>query len=125
MSSSNLVLLQSYDKNHDILQICPISNKKFKCPMVTSCGHTFDKESIINLLNSICPLCKAPFNKKECVPNWILINYLDLNIKFNDTLMIMVPYTAKEAKQEVEKTEINYKLLIDIEKKNKKRGYFR
>lgn len=113
-TSSIKQLLQTHDEEF----ICPISKKKFDYPLVISCGHTFDKKSIQNLINSICPLCKSSFNKSESVPNWILIDYLNLNIKLDSKNII--PYTAFEAKDESEKIEINNKLLFDIERKIKK-----
>lgn len=109
-------------ENNDL--ICPISHDKFKYPIVLSCGHTLDKDSIVNMKKSVCPLCKLSFNKNECKPNWILIKYLNLDIKFDNIIinksLSINSFNANDAKNEMLKIEINDKILNNLLKKIKK-----
>lgn len=63
---------------------CPITLCEFSHPVIISCGHTFEKTAVENIITqyeekSKCPICK----KNICgyVTNWILVQALNLNIK--------------------------------------------
>lgn len=104
--------------------ICPVTLDKFKNPQVLPCGHTFDKEVIKKLKRNICPLCKKAFMSRECVPNWILIKHLNLDINENKSNNIK-SFNANDAKNEMNIIETGEKVdkIIDkIIKKIRKRS---
>ena len=52
-------------------EICPITKCEIDEPIVTICGHYFDKDSIEYSLESVgkwCPLCKTPLQSKDVYP---------------------------------------------------------
>jgi hypothetical protein len=52
-------------------KICPITKCEIDEPVITICGHYFDKDSIEYSLQSIgkwCPVCKTPLEDKEVYP---------------------------------------------------------
>ena len=52
-------------------EICPITKCEIEDPVVTICGHYFDKESIEYSLESIgkwCPVCKTAITAKDVYP---------------------------------------------------------
>lgn len=68
----------------DIEFICPITLCEFSHPVVISCGHTFEKNAIENIIikneeKSKCPICKE--NICGYITNWILVQTLNLDIK--------------------------------------------
>jgi len=99
---------------------CPISHCEFVNPLVISCGHTFDKESIMKLKKSICPLCNTDFDKNQCIPNWILIDHLNLNVTTEKKTIHS--YDAIQARTEMSKMEINTKIFNDILRRIHKRS---
>jgi hypothetical protein len=54
-------------------------NFDYKMPILLSCGHTFEKNDIKT--KQKCPKCKEPCY--IIAPNWTLIDYLRLNLKYD------------------------------------------
>ena len=57
--------------------ICPISHAIMETPVVTPCGHTFEKIHLFEWINSghlICPTCQKDLNLNSNPDNWP-INY--------------------------------------------------
>lgn len=105
--------------------LCPVSHEKFKYPLVLKCGHTFDKDSITKITNLLCPLCKKSFSKNECIPNWILIKHLNLDIKSLDETYLsqtknISMFDANDAKTEMLKIEIDDRILNNLLNRIKK-----
>ena len=98
---------------------CPVSSKLFNFPIILSCGHTFDRESLEKLNKSICPLCNKFYYNYS--PNWFLIKRLNLNVNY-DELFNIESYNATDARNEMLKIEYNEKLLIRMINKIKKRA---
>lgn len=53
-------------------EVCPISLCEMDEPMITTCGHHFDKKSINQVLNSSeskkCPMCRVELTNKDIFP---------------------------------------------------------
>ncbi len=58
---------------------CPICLDKYNNTITLKCGHKFNTECLIQIDNSLCPLCRQPFDyedfgnefKKICYGNHI------------------------------------------------------
>ena len=66
-------IFENLDKNYDDItkEMCPITKCEMDEPVVTLCGHYFDKESIEYSLESLgnwCPLCKTKLTKNDYYP---------------------------------------------------------
>jgi hypothetical protein len=49
--------------------ICPVTHAIMKDPtFITTCGHTFEKESLIHILNGIPSTHKCPICRKILIP---------------------------------------------------------
>ncbi|QKF93510.1 SP-RING finger protein [Fadolivirus algeromassiliense] len=87
--------------------VCPITLEQFKEPIIIpTCGHTFDKNGLINLPNKKCPICKTDFvgNPLNFPFNWTIISHLGLEIKQNKLVENdIMSYDANQAKLDREK----------------------
>lgn len=70
------VVSQRLDDRHIIQQAltCPISKQLLSNPFVASCGHTFDKSSLLSGLK--CPHDETLLNVEDTVPNFTVKNFL-------------------------------------------------
>lgn len=107
--------------------ICPITLEKLKYPIVLLCGHTFEKECIVQLKKSICPLCQKFFDKKIALscPNWIVIQHLNLEIDMDEKEKMEL-YSIQDAKKEMMRVEDDNYLLnhvLRVIKRKAKCGY--
>jgi hypothetical protein len=75
------VVKQKLDDRHIIQEAlnCPLSKKLLSDPVITSCGHTFDKSSIVDKVK--CPRDETALSLDKVVPNIIVKNFL---ISMND-----------------------------------------
>lgn len=59
---------------------CPISNTLMTNPfIITKCGHTFQKECLIDWFNKkkTCPLCLTEVKMEDFKPNYVLKGLID------------------------------------------------
>lgn len=82
------------------ISYCPISYEKFTRPIVLSCGHCIDAITLEKLQNkNECPICKSPNDPTNNRINWILVQYLNLDINDpNKNNIKKRRITASEAK---------------------------
>ena len=54
--------------------ICPLTKKMFKDPVTTSCGHTYEKEALLDYIHIhgyVDPVAKVPMDPKF-FPNTVM-----------------------------------------------------
>jgi len=64
---------------------CPITFEKYKHPIITPCGHTFERNALSKSLKtrSTCPLCNKDigYSVINFPVNWVIVEHLNLKIK--------------------------------------------
>lgn len=106
--------------------LCPISLDTYKEPVfIPDCGHTFDRQNLIDLPNKKCPICSIAFsgNPNSFKTNWSLASIMNLNIKNIEVKLEddLLEYSAKNARDDRLKfvNEIKLTILVQILKQIK------
>jgi len=106
--------------------LCPISLEPYKEPVfIPDCGHTFDRQNLVDLPNKKCPICSIPFsgNPNNFKINWSLASIMNLNVKIPETKPEndLLEYSAKDARYDKLQfiNEIKSTMLIQIMKQVK------
>lgn len=77
--------INDYIQQIENLIICPITLKIMMEPcMITSCGHTFEKIAILQILSQQsngCPFCRTPFNISHLSLNILVKDIIEQNMK--------------------------------------------
>jgi hypothetical protein len=68
---------------------CPISKKSFKEPVVSSCGHTFERTAC--KVDSICPYDQSKIS--DLIPNYLVKGHLGMMHQHDPALAFEVPFT--------------------------------
>lgn len=59
---------------------CPICMIKYSEPqLLSTCGHTFCKNCILQVRTGVCPICRTKFQQKDIRPNYALAEMLREN----------------------------------------------
>jgi len=107
--------------NKDLLTD-PITLEKFTYPIITRCGHTFDRDNLEIHLNkhSTCPICKTTIvgDINSFPINWVVANQLNLDIKKKkmDPIVKKTIFDGQEMARMVEEKK--------KEKQNKKQRHY-
>ncbi len=88
-SVSGVQLMQECLQSQKNTLRCPISRERMKEPVITSCGHSFEKEVILKWINGStqpCPTCRSNITTRDLAPNLALrelsIEYKENKLKF-------------------------------------------
>ena len=106
--------------------ICPITLEIYKDPVfIPECGHTFERQNLINLQNKKCPICNNVFNgnPNNFQINWSLASIMNINVKKPEAKPEdeLLNYDAKSAREDRQKfiNEIKLTTMIQIVKQVK------
>lgn len=58
---------------------CPLSKKSLSNPVVSACGHTFERTSV--KIDSVCPYDQS--NIRDLIPNYLVKNHLEIICHFD------------------------------------------
>ena len=86
--------------NEDAL-CCPVTFIPFTNPVIVpECGHTFDREALVQYKKKECPTCRTRYcvDPIDLPTNWAIVSFLDLDIKAKPNSPIK--YSAKQAKKD-------------------------
>ena len=78
--------------------ICPITLELMEDPVMLPDGHTFEREALMLIPNSLSPLTREPFNKAELVPNRSLKNAIDRFKEANESSGLAIPILLPPAR---------------------------
>lgn len=104
------------------LFICPISQERMKNPVVSTCGHTYEKIEIEGWVEKClkenkspqCPLCREPVN--NFVANFILKQALDVLEANPNSLVDRVEDLTGEEREQVEIAMARVKERREVDK---------
>lgn len=74
-----------YQRDQEIVKIiqnlykCPISKKSLSNPVVSACGHTFERTSV--KIDSVCPYDQSKI--RDLIPNYLVKNHLEIICHFD------------------------------------------
>jgi|GEM_PF-3756442 len=93
---------------------CPITLSTMMDPVITPCGHSFERFAIIQHCASrahpTCPTCRNPIDTKELTPNRNLRNAIEQTIKGK---FLFFPHFKVEASASLEALELQESALKD------------
>lgn len=112
--------------------LCPITLEIMGDPVICQDGYTYERKSILDLVNSLSPMTREPIDKNKLIPNLaikqLIKAYIDKNgIKLNrttnaETKAIAQPETRNSQLEELRRERIGVLERFEREQKEKEQA---